>query len=411
MRGAAWLVLSALATAQDLPPETLLLARIKVHAAEQLRRQPNYTCVELVERSRRAAGSKRYQFLDTLRIEVALVDGKELFAWPGARRFEEMPIEELVSGGGAIGNGNFALHARAIFQSNAPTFRFAGEAFAAGRRLVRYGFRVPRFLSGYSVRMGGTRDTVGYEGFFEADADTLDLVHLEIVANEIPPTLPLAYSRDRMTYARVPIGGAEFLLPSQSELVITDLAGNESRNLTRFSNCRQYAGESTLSFDDPPESSPEPAPPPKTERILPPGLALELALLDPLDLDRAAIGDPVRARLVRPLKHGGKVLFPKDAIASGRLRLVERHANFLLAGFAFEFLESETARAPLRLELDLQAFLATPAGVRLLTPGNMAWLDAALRRRIAFPVFNTSRLARGFVTLWRTAPAATQEKP
>lgn len=410
MRRAVWLLTGvALAFAQDLPPETLLLARIKVHMAEQLRRQPNYTCVELIERSRRPAGSRRYQFLDTLRLEVALVDGKELFAWPGARKFEEKRLEDIVTGGGAIGNGNFALHARAVFQSNAPTFRYAGETFTAGRRVARYTFRVPRLTSGYSIRMGEARETVGYEGSFAADADSLDLIHLEIVATEIPPTLPLDHSRDRMAYSRLPIGGAEFLLPTESELVMVDLAGNESRNRTLFSNCRQYSGESVLSFDDPPDA-PSPQPAPKTELDLPADLSLELALLEPLDLDRAAIGDPVRARLARPLKHGKQVLFPKDAVATGRLRFLERHANFLLAGFTFESLESDSARASLRLALDLDAFLATPAGARLGTPRNADWLDAA-RRRGAFPVFGPPRLGRGFVTLWRTAPAATQEKP
>lgn len=412
MRRAAWLLTGvALACAQDLPPETLLLARIKVHMAGQLRRQPNYTCVELIERSRRPAGSRRYQFLDTLRLEVALADGKELFAWPGARKFEEKRLEDIVTGGGAIGNGNFALHARAVFQSNAPAFRYAGETFSAGRRVVRYTFRVPRLTSGYSIRMGEARDTVGYEGSFEADADSLDLIHLEIVATEIPPTLPLGHSRDRMAYSRVPIGGAEFLLPTESELVMVDLSGNESRNRTRFSNCRQYSGESVLSFDDPPDSpSPRPAPAPKTELDLPADLNLELALLEPLDLARAAIGDPVRARLARPLKHRGSVLFPKDAVATGRLRLLERHENFLLIGFTFETVESDSARAPLRLALDLDAFFATPAGARLVNPRNTDWMESA-RRRDAFPVFGPPRLGRGFVTLWRTAPAATQEKP
>ena len=411
MRHAAWLLLGvALAPAQELAPETLMLARIKVHMAEQLRRQPNYTCVELIERSRRAAGSRRYQFLDTLRLEVALVDGKELFAWPGARHFEEKRIEDLLdSGGGAIGNGNFALHARAVFQSNAPTFRFAGETFTAGRRVVRYSFRVPRLTSGYSVRMGAARDTVGYEGFFEADADSLDLIHLEIVATEIPPTLPLEHSRDRMAYSRLPIGGEAFLLPTESELVMIDLAGNESRNRTRFSNCRQYSGESTLSFDDPPDAA-APTAAPKTELNLAPDLDLALALVDPVDLERAAIGDPVRARLTRPLKQGKSILFPKDAIATGRIRLVEQHQNFRLVGLLFETLESDSARAALRLSLDLDSQILALQGGAVLIPQNRDWIGAA-RRRNAFPVFGAPRLGRGFVTLWRTAPAATQEKP
>ena len=69
--------------AQELSPEVLLLARIKVKMAENLKGLPNYTCLQTIERSTRDAGNRRYRPLDTVRVEVALVDGKELFAWPG----------------------------------------------------------------------------------------------------------------------------------------------------------------------------------------------------------------------------------------------------------------------------------------------------------------------------------------
>src|SRR5258706_13388334 len=92
-----------------------LLTKIRFHELDQLRGQPNYTCVETVERSQRAASTRKYTLLDTLRLEVALVGPKELFAWPGAKKFEDMELSDMV-GRGAIGNGAFALHARAVFE-------------------------------------------------------------------------------------------------------------------------------------------------------------------------------------------------------------------------------------------------------------------------------------------------------
>src|SRR5260370_29219607 len=55
---------------QPLAPEILLLSRIKVRAAENLQRLPNYTCTETIERSRRARKSRRFDPVDTLRLEV-----------------------------------------------------------------------------------------------------------------------------------------------------------------------------------------------------------------------------------------------------------------------------------------------------------------------------------------------------
>src|ERR1700694_2080018 len=124
--------------AQELAPEILLLARIKVRAAENLQRLPNYTCTQTIERSHRSGKARKFEPLDTLRLEVALVEGKELFSWPGAGKFEDKGIGEIVGGGGAIGNGSFALHAKSIFLTRWPSFTHFGETNLNGRQAVRY---------------------------------------------------------------------------------------------------------------------------------------------------------------------------------------------------------------------------------------------------------------------------------
>src|SRR5262245_59103634 len=95
------------AARQDLPADILLLARIKAKAAENLKRLPNYTCTETVVRTRRRRESRKTEPVDTLRLEVALVDGREMFTWPGGGKFEEKNLGEMVGAGAAISNGNF----------------------------------------------------------------------------------------------------------------------------------------------------------------------------------------------------------------------------------------------------------------------------------------------------------------
>src|SRR5450756_2396414 len=107
------LAVQACLAQQDLPPDVLLLAKIKVKMAENLNRLPNYTCKQTVERSRRRTPARKFELLDTVRLEVALVEGKELYGWPGANRIVESEIGHLV--GGTIGNGDFGLLARAFF--------------------------------------------------------------------------------------------------------------------------------------------------------------------------------------------------------------------------------------------------------------------------------------------------------
>ena len=61
-----------------------------------LEHQPDYTCLETVERTRRSPGGAT-QVEDTLRLEVALVGDKEMFAWPGSKEFEDTEVTELVT--------------------------------------------------------------------------------------------------------------------------------------------------------------------------------------------------------------------------------------------------------------------------------------------------------------------------
>ena len=65
-----------------------LLSHIREKMAGILLRQPNYTCTETVERTRQSVGNHS-RIEDTMRLEVALVDGKEMFAWPGSKQFED----------------------------------------------------------------------------------------------------------------------------------------------------------------------------------------------------------------------------------------------------------------------------------------------------------------------------------
>ena len=76
---------------------------------------------------------------DTLRLEVALVDGKEMFAWPGSKQFEDRDLSDLVATG-MFGNGNFAIYARILFLSNVAVFEDRGETQLGGRPAVALRF-------------------------------------------------------------------------------------------------------------------------------------------------------------------------------------------------------------------------------------------------------------------------------
>src|ERR1035438_6838841 len=105
--------------------------------ADNLRRQPNYTCLMTVERSARPAGRDRdLVHQDTIRLEVAEVGEKELFAWPGETLLERR-IEDLVPNG-MFASGDFASLANIVFRTHDPTFRPAGKKRIVGHDAVGY---------------------------------------------------------------------------------------------------------------------------------------------------------------------------------------------------------------------------------------------------------------------------------
>ena len=139
MRGLALLCLltAGALSAQELTPPlvspaSVQLGRIREHMHDVLSHIPNYTCVETMERTRRIGPARQFQMQDTLRMEVALVEGREMFAWPGSKKFESDDLRTLISSG-TYGNGAFALFARAVFLSSAPVFVYAGDDPVNGR--------------------------------------------------------------------------------------------------------------------------------------------------------------------------------------------------------------------------------------------------------------------------------------
>ena len=58
---------------------------IKEKILAALAELPNYTCTETVDRSRKRALDRKFEPLDRVRVEIAVVGHNELFGWPGSR--------------------------------------------------------------------------------------------------------------------------------------------------------------------------------------------------------------------------------------------------------------------------------------------------------------------------------------
>jgi hypothetical protein len=412
-----WLGLAANLAGQTggAEPEGLL-ARIKAHVGESLARLPNYTCLETVERFERRGDSSPLVLMDRLRLEVAMVGKKEFYAWPGESKFEEKTIGQLIPNG-TIGNGDFALHAYAVFVSRGPAFTYAGETDRNGRRLIRFDYQVAETDSGFILFVPPHEAQVGFHGSFLVDRETLDLVRLEVVAAGIPPDLGLTDAVDAMEYRRVRIGDGVFTLPASSDLLLKKPLEIESRNRTEFSRCRQFTGESQLTFGETTLAEQPRSQPAAVKEALPQAATLNMVLETGVDSATSAVGDAVYARLEGDFKKGGTVLLPKGARLTGRITMLERaaepapHFEVRLSFFTLEFGQRQAD-----FTASLEAILITGGGNTYQSPVLRVPYASDPRTRVmisAAPptpgvaelVITGSRaeLPRGLRMVWRTA--------
>jgi hypothetical protein len=316
---------------QELPPDLALLSKIKVKESQNLDQLPNYTCAETIERWVKRSNESNAALLDTVRLEVAYVEGRELYGLAGAK-IDQSQIKKLVRG--TIGEGGFAMKVKEVFQGQAATFHYEGRTELNGKSSEVFTFRVARLVSGYRITTPSGSATLGYRGRFWADASSLDLIQLELTADDIPSALQLSAASESIEYRRIAIGNGSFLLPHSSEMILADAAGSEATNRSNYEACRQFAAESVLSFT---EIRAEPAvgangpladargaragekSPGGSAANLPEEFTVDISLETPIDSDSASAGDPVSATLRQSIKMEKTTVAPKGAKLSGKI--------------------------------------------------------------------------------------------
>jgi hypothetical protein len=326
---------------QELPPDLALFSKIKVKESQNLDQLPNYTCTETIERWVRRSNESRAALLDTVRLEVAYVEGRELYGLAGAK-IEQSEIKKLVRG--TIGEGGFAMKVKEIFQGQAATFHYEGRAELDGKPSELYSFHVARLVSGYRITTPSGSALLGYRGRFWADASSLDLMRLEITADDIPSALQLSAASESIEYRRSAIGNGTFLLPHSSEMTLADAAGSEAKNRSNYEACHQFVAESVLSFTEvhaeaaavgsgpladargykagvtgPGGAGPGVTGPGGTAANLPEEFTVDISLETPIDSESAAAGDPVSATLRQSIKVEKITFAPKGAKLSGKI--------------------------------------------------------------------------------------------
>jgi hypothetical protein len=321
---------------QELPPETLQLAKIKAKVAENLSRLPNFTCTETIQRSLWLKSTATPEMVDTVRLEVAFVQGKELYGWPGATRIDEPDIGKLA--GGSVGNGYFALFLNNIFLVSSTTFQYVGRTKLEGKEAIRYDYRVPQMAGAYRLRSVRGAAMVGYHGSFWIAEGTVDPVRINVIADDVPTELGFNAARGLLDYGPTTIGSRTSVLPQAAEIVFTDTEGTEHRSRLSFRACHEFVGESVVKFN---------VPAPESTVALPDDFTVDADLVTPIDSTTAAGGDSIQVSLRNPIKMNDGIVAPKGATLSGRIARITKNGASYALDFTFTLLVFEGGYADL----------------------------------------------------------------
>ncbi len=314
------------------------MGRVRAHMKQTIEGVPNYTCQMLVERFAQPPGAKQLTRRDALRLDVAVVEKHELFAWPGEGAFKERDIGEFAKNG-AFGTGNFATHLANALNPAGVAYTVNPVEEFAGRKAYRIGYRIPVARKPYRIKIDAQVADAGIDGQFWVDAVTLDVLRLEFSLQEIPVNFPLSAAGEFVEYERVRIGVGDFLLPKKAQMELEHEDTRLEQNRTTFTSCRQYAGESVIRFEGLADET-EAAKAPQEIKI-PAKLQISVALRTPIVGSKAAIGDPLEAIVSKPVKIKGEVVIPKGAVVTGRVTRLEPmqvgQSQFIFSMVGFEF--------------------------------------------------------------------------
>ena len=366
------------------PDAEEVLRRVRARLLSDLERLPRYTCVQTITRQyyRRsespscsaliAAHENRQHKLnpagwDRLRLEVAIVEGNNVFSWVGEPHFGSGTLEQL-GGRGPLGSGDFGPFLHSILSRALVTFK--GEIPADNRRLLAFSYDMPAANSKYMVQTKAGWIATAYSGVFVVDPETGnpgpgdpkageaeggDIISLTVRTAELPESNPDCQAISEVDYGRTEIHDRKILIPRETRLTTIARNGSEVHNVTEYASCREYAAKSRILLDGAPEleiapSSAAPAP----ISAFPAGLHFHARIVTLIDSDKAAAGDRVEAVLRSPIRGKNNAeLAPAGARLHARLVSMEERGGFYFhISLQFESIELKGVAVPLRATAD-----------------------------------------------------------
>jgi hypothetical protein len=251
--------------APDADQQQRILETVTGFARSYLERLPDFTCIRTTQHFLAKGANKTWN----PQVKVA----QELSYYQHAEHYQVVAVDDvpkkkvsvwMQAGGWVETNGNFGALMSLIFDPNvAPHFESQGRSALHGKPVYAFAYHVSLADSiAASAKCTSwiaftTCKTIkyGFHGFLFVDAESLDIVRL----TQVPEDLPASYAQgnESVDYGRVTVAGNEYLLPIADEFETT-IGKTLFRNQSTYSSYKKFVAESTVSTTvvDAPEAAP-----------------------------------------------------------------------------------------------------------------------------------------------------------
>jgi hypothetical protein len=220
------------------------------------------------------------------------------------------------------------------------------------RLVFEYSYRVLREESQYRVKAGKEWLPTGYTGRLWVDVKTAELARLAVRTDELEPASGTCETHTTLEYGAVKLGEFEYFLPRATRQRFIGRDGSEAENRIEFASCREYRGESKVSFGGGIADVEKSASGPRVAAAsFPPGLPVIVETTGTIHSNRAAAGDVIHGRLAQSI--GNAVA--AGTTLEGRLMRVElRHGSRpeVVITLRWETIEIGGTKAPIFLRPD-----------------------------------------------------------
>jgi hypothetical protein len=246
-------------TVSTVPPEregNELLERARTATLAAADAMPDFIVKQLIKRSRAFGNTNNWQPQDNLTIAVAYRanagEQYKVLAVNGVPRAQETTQKRDYSKDvdpGTTSSGVEYISAVAdVFRPETDTkFKLVDTDLIQGRHTLVYEYEVSRDLSQLTLRAGDAEPAiVGSRGRIWIDRELNRVLRFEQIATEVPADYPIRAASTVIDYEWVAIGENKFLLPTHSEIQLTNLGRGvtvQSRNEIRFRGYQKFGAE------------------------------------------------------------------------------------------------------------------------------------------------------------------------